>query len=125
MILFGRPITMLFITSEDAAVALAAGNTAYVYLCIMSACLPILYLLYVYLFSLQGMGNAVIPMISGFLELFLRTSAAIAVALTGFSYGIFGAEVGAWLGAAILLGVCYFRSVKKLLPKTASETKKG
>jgi len=117
MIIFGRFFTSLFINADDPLVAQAAGDTAYVYLCVMSLCLPALYLLYVYLFSLQGMGNTVVPMISGFVELFLRTSAALAVAFTGFAYGIFGAEVIAWLGAAIILGIWYYRSVKKFKPE--------
>lgn len=114
MFVFGRPATMLFITAEDPSVLQAAGDTAYIYLCVMAASLPALYLLYVFLFALQGMGNTVIPMISGFLELVLRVGIAAIVAWTGYSYGIFGAEVSAWIGAAIMLGICYCKSIKSL-----------
>ena len=114
MLVFGRPITMIFISREDAALATAAGNIAYWYLCAMSISLPVLYLLYVYQSGLQGMGNTVIPMVSGMLEFVLRVSLSLLVAFTGFRYGIFGAEVSAWWGAAIFLMLSYFRAYKKI-----------
>ena len=113
MLLFGREITMIFISREDPLLAAEAGNIAYWYLCAMSVSLPILYLLYVYQSGLQGMGNTVVPMISGILEFCLRVSLSAVVAFTGFQYGIFGAEVSAWWGAAIFLMIGYFRHYKK------------
>ena len=115
MIVFGRSATALFITAEDPSVMQAAGETAYVYLCVMAVCLPVLYLLYVYLPALQGMGNTVMPMLSGFLELALRGSIALVVVLTGYANGIFFAEVSAWIGATVFAIVCYLRDIKKLM----------
>ena len=80
MLIFGRPITMLFISREDALLALEAGETAYRYLCLMSVSLPILYLLYVYMSALQGMGNTVAPMWSAAFELAIRLAVAFTVA---------------------------------------------
>ena len=117
MFVFGREITMIFISREDAAMAAEAGNIAYWYLCAMSISLPVLYLLYVYQSGLQGMGNTVVPMLSGMLELVIRVSLSVTVAVTGFRYGIFGAEVSAWWGAAIFLAVSYFRHYSKILKK--------
>lgn len=117
MLIFGRPITMLFISAEDPAMMLQAGNIAYWYLCCMAVSLPMLYILFVYLSALQGIGNTVAAMLSGVLELFLRVSLALLVGWTGFEYGIFGAEVSAWYGAAIYLCISYYRSAKKLFPK--------
>ncbi|MBQ4323066.1 MAG: MATE family efflux transporter, partial [Clostridia bacterium] len=114
MLVFGRSVVMLFIASDNAAVAMQAGDTAYVYLSVMAVCLPVLYLLYVFLSALQGMGNAMVPMVSGFLELAIRVAIAGFVVLSGYSYGIFGAEVGAWIGSAVFLMISYFRSIKKL-----------
>ncbi|MBR4016456.1 MAG: MATE family efflux transporter, partial [Oscillospiraceae bacterium] len=42
MFVFGRDITMLFISTENPADALQAGEFAYRYLCVMAACLPVL-----------------------------------------------------------------------------------
>ena len=114
MVLFGRQITMLFISSESAALAAAAGETAYQYLCTMSAALPALYLLYAFLSALQGIGNTLSPMVSGILEFCLRVGLAMVVGYTGHQTGIFIAEVSAWIGAALFLGLSYYRNYRKL-----------
>lgn len=114
MLLWGRPITMLFISTEDPVTAVAAGDTAYLYLCFMAVSLPVLYLLYVYQAALQGLGHTVVSMVSGIIELVLRVSLATVVGITGFQTGIFGAEVSAWYGAAIFLMLSYYRTVRRL-----------
>ncbi len=113
MILFGRQITMLFISSDVPELVEAAGNTAYHYLTVMSVCLPILYLLHLYQAALRGMGNTVMPMISGIIEFITRVSASLAVGKIGFAYGLFGAEVAAWTGAMSFMLVCYYYLFKK------------
>lgn len=117
MLVFGRSITGIFISAENAALASRACDIAYWYLCAMSVSLPILYLLYVYQAGLQGMGNTVVPMVSGMLEFVLRVSLSSVVAYSGFRYGIFGAEVSAWWGAAVFLMLSYFRCYKKISKK--------
>ena len=113
MILFGRQITMLFISSDVPELVEAAGNTAYDYLTVMSVCLPILYLLHLYQAALRGMGNTVMPMISGIIEFMTRVSVSLAVGKIGFSYGLFGAEVAAWTGAMSFMLVSYYYLFKK------------
>ena len=114
MILFGRSITMLFISSDSPQLAAAAGQTAYLYLCAMAAMLPVLYLLYAYRSAIQGIGNARIPLIAGFLEFVIRVSGAFLVGYSGWQEGIFLAEVGAWTGAAVLLTVSYYYFAARL-----------
>ncbi len=114
MFLFGRPLTMLFISRDDMTLALEAGETAYRYLCCMSAALPVLYILYVYMSALQGMGNTIAPMLSAVFELVIRIGASIVVAYIGFRDGIFLAEVGAWIGGAATQALGYFLQIKKL-----------
>jgi len=113
MFLFGRPITMLFISGDDPVQAAQAGEIAYQYLCVMAAGLAVLYVLYLLLFALQGLGDTVRPMISGVVELGLRVSVATAVALTGFPKGVFGAEVAAWIGCTLYLWYHYRKKMKK------------
>ena len=113
MITFGRPITMLFISREDAALALEAGETAYQYLLLMSVSLPILYVLYVYMSALQGMGNTITPMYSAAFELLIRLVVSFAVAQVGIRNGIFFAEVGAWYGGAATQVLGYFLQMRK------------
>ena len=117
MLIFGRSITMLFISRDDMALALEAGNTAYQFLCCMSVSLPVLYVLYVYMSALQGMGNTVFPMYSAAFELVIRIAVAFIVAQIGFREGIFFAEVGAWFGGAATQFLGYVIQSRKLPKK--------
>lgn len=112
-IVFGKDITMFFISTDNIEEAMLAGKVAYMYLVFMSVALPSLYLLFVFQAVLQGVGNTVVVMRSGILELFVRVSLALLVGYSGFEYGIFGAEVSAWIAAAIYLGMTYFKTVHK------------
>lgn len=114
MVLLGRKITMLFISSEDPALVAAAGNTAYEFLVVMCIGLPVLYMLYVFLSALQGLGNTVIPMLSGIIEFVLRVTVAFIVGKIGYESGIFWAESAAWLGAAVFLFAGYRKNMKKM-----------
>lgn len=114
MILLGRKITMLFISSEDPALVAAAGNTAYEFLVVMCIGLPVLYMLYVFLSALQGLGNTVIPMLSGIIEFILRVTVAFIVGKIGYESGIFWAESAAWVGAAVFLFAGYRKNMKKM-----------
>ena len=120
MVLFGREITMLFISREDAALALAAGDTAYHYLCVMSAALPMLYLLFGYRTTLQGIGDTFIPMVSGFVELVMRILCAVVLPLFMGEWGIYLSEIAAWVGAAILLMWGYYHRMAQLDMKMKS-----
>lgn len=112
MIVFGRAITGLFISGENPAETMQAGNFAYLYLCVMASCLPVLYILYLLLSALQGFGDTVRPMISGFVELGARLSVVAFVVLTGYQTGIFAAEIGAWFGATAYLLYHYCKRMK-------------
>ena len=113
MLIFGKPILSMFISAspEKAAEVL---RVAYYYLTILSVCLPVLYLLHAYLCALRGMGDTLIPLLSGFVEFGMRVLAAkVLPALLGQT-GIFYAEVMAWSGAAVLVAVTYYIRMRKL-----------
>jgi Na+-driven multidrug efflux pump len=114
MLLFGRQITSLFISADSVELELAAGATAYKYLSVMSSCLPVLYLLYVYRSALQGMGNMLIPMLSGGVEFVMRVGIAFWAGSRNWPEGLFLAEIFAWTGAALLLAISYYVSICKL-----------
>ena len=114
MLLFGRPITMLFISREDMELAAAAGETAYRYLFCMSVSLPVLYLLYVHMSALQGMGNTIAPMYSAMFELAVRVCVSLFVARIAFRDGIFFAEVGAWIIGAVTQIAGYHLQMRKI-----------
>ena len=111
MLIFGRSILRLFIEGSGAG----ALNIAYEFLTIMACCLPILYVLYVYRSALQGMGNTLMPMVSGIAEFVMRTGAALLLpGLIGYT-GLFWAEVLAWAGADLILIPSYYRMYSRLL----------
>ena len=113
MLVFGQAILGCFITGtpEEAARTM---EIAYHYLAIMSVCLPILYLLHVVRSSIQGMGDTVLPMLSGVVEFLMRTGAALFLPLAMGQEGIFYAEILAWIGADVVLVVSYFVRIKGL-----------
>ena len=113
MLLFGKVFLGLFISGTAEQVA-ASMEIAYHYLAIMSLCLPILYMLHIYRAALMGLGDTVIPMASGFMEMAMRISVALFLPLLMGQEGIFYAEVGAWTGAAVLLVSFYFIRVHRL-----------
>ncbi|MBP3637731.1 MAG: MATE family efflux transporter [Clostridia bacterium] len=102
MIIWGKPLLQLFIEDDPAIVeqVLAFG---YRFLVVMSSGLFALYLLIVYRSTLQGLGDTFIPMISGVVELFMRIGAALLLPSLLGEWGIYSAEILAWVGAAVLL----------------------
>ena len=111
---FGQYIIGAFIsgTPEEAAAATKVGVT---YLSVMSICLPILYILHVTRSAVQGMGNTVLPMVSGIAEFIMRTGGVLILPALMGENGIFIAEVLAWLGADLILVPSYFVMVKRIL----------
>jgi Na+-driven multidrug efflux pump len=112
MILFGKHILGLFLSGDPQEVA-QAMDVAYVYLCIMSVSLPLLYYLHVTRSTVQGMGNTLLPMVSGVLEFFMRTGTALLAPMLMGEFGIFFAETMAWMGADVVLTASYFLTIKK------------
>lgn len=112
MLIFGRFILGLFIsgTPRQTAQALDVG---FFYLTIMSLFLPVLYILHVTRSAIQGMGNTVLPMVSGITEFIMRTLTAYLLPLAVGEIGIFFAEVMAWIGADVILITSYFITMKK------------
>ena len=116
MIVFGRGIVAGFISGTPSEVE-AATQVAYVYLAIMSGCLPILYILHVTRSAIQGMGNTVLPMVSGIAEFIMRTGGVLLLPALMGENGIFVAEVSAWAGADFILIPSYFLVLGRLLRK--------
>lgn len=115
MLLFGRLILGCFISGTPEEVE-KTMEIAYFYLAVMSLCLPILYILHVVRSAIQGMGNTLLPMLSGIGEFIMRTSTALLLPLAVGETGIFFAEIAAWLGADIILVISYMITAKRLPP---------
>lgn len=116
MIFAGKGILRGFISGDNAD-ATATMTVAYHYLVIMSVTLPILYILHVVRSCIQGMGNTVLPMVSGMAEFVMRTAIAFFLPRWIGEEGVLYAELGAWLGADVILVASYFYLIHKRMPK--------
>lgn len=107
---FGGFLTTLFVSSEQQEVILASKQ----YLNTVSLFFWVLGLLFIYRNALQGLGNAVIPLWSGFLELLMRVGVALVLSKLIAYQGICLAGPIAWVAATILLITSYYRTINKL-----------
>ena len=114
MLVFGRFFLSWFISGTPEEVE-QTMQIAYFYLAIMSVSLPILYILHVVRSTIQGMGNTMLPMLSGVVEFIMRTGTALLLPPVLGEIGIFFAEPAAWIGADIVLVISYFAVSRKLL----------
>ena len=111
MVFFGKPLLSLFIR-EEAGVSDQVMGFGYDFLRIMAAGLPMLYLLFIYRTTLQGLGDTVVPMVSGFVELALRIGAALLLPTVIGYWGVYLAEIAAWIGAGCFLIIGCYRRLK-------------
>ena len=116
VIAFGRYIIRFFVSDEPEIVAQVV-DAAYPFLIIMCSCLFVLYILFVYRTTLQGMGDTLIPMVSGLVELGMRIGMVLLLTSVVGKFGVYFAEVAAWIGAAILLIAAYYWRIGKICPR--------
>ena len=113
MLFFGKEILSWFIsgTPEEFEQTL---QIAYYYLAVMSICLPILYILHITRSAIQGMGNTILPLVSGIAEFVMRAVTAVFLPMLIGEHGIFYAEIMAWTGAIVILIISYFIVIRKM-----------
>lgn len=113
MFVFGRQILSLFISGDPAETAQVL-KIAYDYLCVMASFLWVLYLLYVFRSTLQGLGDTFIPMVSGMVELAFRVVLIFILPKLFGMESIYFVEIFAWSGATVLLIGSCIRTLKQL-----------
>ena len=113
MLIFGQVILRMFVSGDPAQID-EVVEIAYHYLSIMSYFLVILYALHVYRCALQGLGDTLMPMVSGIAEFVMRVCAALLLPLLIGQNGIFYAEILAWTGAAVILVVAYYAKMRRM-----------
>ncbi len=106
----GGLLVQMFVSGEETEVI----DKAHLYLIISATLYVVLGALFIYRYSLQGLGNAMVPMISGFLELALRVGFSIVLPRYLGFVGIPMADISAWVGAGLLLGIAYYRNIRIL-----------
>ena len=113
VVLLGSYIVQLFIPAEN----IEALPLSQQYLNTVAIFFPILGLLFLYRFTLQGVGNTVVPMFAGVMELIMRTLVAFTLpGLLGYQ-GVCFASPFAWIGATVWLLWSYFRTMPRLEEK--------
>ncbi len=110
VICFGGFLTRLFVSGDQTAVIDASRqylNTVSVFFCVLGT-------LFIYRNTLQGLGNAFIPLMSGAVELTMRVGVALILSrFIGYT-GICLASPIAWAGAVILLVWAYYVNIRRL-----------
>ncbi len=106
----GRYFSSFFIDSSDAALDLAQR-----YLTITGSCYTILGLLFIFRYTLQGLGHSVVPTVAGVLELVMRLFAAIILTYHLGFLGVCAAGPLAWLGACLPLGIAFAVTIRRMV----------
>ena len=117
IILFGSNIIYLFVgPGQDEVIAYG-----WQYLLLNGIFYWILALLFIYRFTLQGLGKSTVPTIAGFMELIMRAAAAIwLVDIWGYAGACLSSPL-AWLGAAVPLGISYYKTRRVLRRRAEAE----
>lgn len=96
---FGDKMVLLFLKEANTEVV----NLAHTYLQITTLFYCFLGQIFIFRQTLQGMGHSILPMLSGFVELFMRAFAGIVLASSFGFIGLCYAGPIAWIGASSLL----------------------
>ena len=115
VVLFRRQLIQLFLppgNEEAFQIGMDALRIEALYLCG-------LYLLCLHRAAIQGMGNAVVPMLSGFLELALRFACVWALPLLFARKGLYYINAITWAGTAAMLMIVYYTTRRRILAKLA------
>ena len=119
MLIGGKQILRLFIAADEGA-SEAILALAYQYLSVMSILLFILYLLHTYRNALMGLGNTMMPMVSGIVEFIMRVGVALIMPSLLGEKGLFLAEPAAWTGCLLVLAVAYYMELHKIKKRVQS-----
>lgn len=106
---FGRQLATLFVGHDTQVTGLS-----YIYLCIVAVSMWVLALLFIFRYSLQGLGQSFVPTFAGIMELVMR--GVCSVCLAG-PFGFTGACLAnpmAWTGSAVPLVIAFFITMRRL-----------
>ena len=111
----GYAMSGLFVSGEVGGVGEVGEVQRYaqIYLRINGTMYIFLGLLFIYRFTLQGLGKAIAPTIGSIGELVMRTFAALVLTRFFGFVGLCWANPLAWIGAALPLGILYYATIKR------------
>lgn len=112
-VLFGRPLASLFVGHDPQVLDLAR-----IYLFIVGVSLWLLALLFVFRYTLQGLGQSFVPTFAGIMELVMRGVCTVwLVGPLGYT-GACLANPMAWAGSAVPLIIAFFVTMRRLPLRT-------
>ncbi|AGX43144.1 MATE family efflux transporter [Clostridium saccharobutylicum] len=106
----GHFFTAIFVGYDQKEVI----SLSQLYLTSNGLCYFILSLLFIYRYTLQGLGQSFIPTVAGIMELLMRTFAAIELSKPLGFLGVSLSNPLAWFGACIPLISAYYITIKKV-----------
>ena len=110
VILFGKPLVTLFISASEVQVL----HLSQIYFYINGSLYWVLAILLVVRYTLQGLGQTVVPTLAGIMELIMRSFAAIILTATLGFVGAAAAAPLAWIGSTSVLVYSFVKAVKQL-----------
>ncbi|WP_137597744.1 MATE family efflux transporter [Paucilactobacillus kaifaensis] len=110
IIIFGQQMVMLFVGSQDVEVL----KLSQIYFNIVGSSYSLLSILFIIRYTLQGLGQSVVPTIAGVSELVMRSFSAIILAGTFGYAGASFSEPLAWLGSTLVLIGSYLAANRRL-----------
>ena len=113
MLCFGRQLVGLFL-DPGAVNAAGALDTAWHYVRVMACCLWAAYLMNLFRYCLQAIGNTVAPMLSGGCEMAARVSAAAFLPPLLGQTGLYFMDGSAWAAAGLFQGIAFYISFRRL-----------
>ena len=120
LVLFGTDVMYLFIGDGHQQI-IDYGQQFFI---ISGGCYWILSLLFIFRFTLQGLGQSFVPTVAGVMELIMRIFAAVfLVDILGY-IGVCMASPLAWIGACIPLAISFYITRKKLRIEYAQDYEK-
>ena len=118
VILFRRPLILLLLPQGSPEIIQIAMDA----LCVQALFVSALCLLCLHRAAIQGMGNAVIPMISGFLELALRFACVWMLPLLFGRESLYFIDAITWTGTAMMLVAAYYFIRNRIRGEESPET---
>ncbi|WP_034992495.1 MATE family efflux transporter [Liquorilactobacillus vini] len=114
VISFGKAMVTLFVGKAAKEVL----DLSQVYFNVNGSAYFILAVLFILRYTLQGLGQSVVPTLAGMAELAMRCVAALVLANSLGYLGACFANPLAWLGSCLVLGISYFKAIKMLKYKS-------
>ncbi len=110
-VIFGGGYLIAIFVGPDQPDVMANAQT---YLNINGSMYWILSLLFIFRYTLQGLGQSLVPTVAGVMELAMRAVAAL-ILLDAFGFpGVCAANPLAWIGSCVPLAIAYAVSIRRL-----------